>query len=84
MHDQPNRGDVPRTEYVESVVLDLLLSSTPPGPWSMHELGKAVGNQIEAVDAVDGLHQIGLVHRSDGLVFVTRAAARFDELQSLT
>jgi hypothetical protein len=47
------------------------------------ELEREVGNPVGVADAINALHDAGLIHRtSDGFVFVTRAAARFSQLAS--
>ncbi len=83
MQDQPSRRD-PATDIhqVEHVVLTLLLTSDPPGPWSVQEIAQAVGSEIAAADALVGLHAAGLVHRCHEFVFPTRPAARFSQLES--
>lgn len=53
------------------------------GLCSMHELGVAIGDHVEAEVAVAGLHAEGLVHRLDGFVFATRAVARAHEMDVL-
>jgi hypothetical protein len=81
VQDQPIRkplGDESTT--AERPVLCLLLQSPTPGPWSVQELTRELGNERLAVDAIVGLHAAGLVHRCHELVFPTRAAARFNEL----
>jgi hypothetical protein len=46
-----------------------------PGPWSVRELGQALGYEIAAVDAIAGLHAAGLVHRIEEFVFASCPAA---------
>jgi hypothetical protein len=81
MQDQPSSSGVAQgCARVERVVLALLLDPHCPGPWSVAELGRELGCELAAADAVVGLHATGLVHRVHELVFVTRAAARFHQL----
>ncbi len=64
MQDQPickPAGDEPTN--TERNVLCLLLESPTPGPWSVDELTRELGNELLAVDAIVGLHAAGLVHR---------------------
>jgi hypothetical protein len=50
-------------------------------PWSIEEIGRELGNQIEAVDAVARLTNTGLVHRLGNFVFPTRTARRAAEIE---
>jgi hypothetical protein len=82
MQDQRTVRDVAaELDRAERLVLDELLTSRGPGLWTAHELGLALGSQVEATDAVAGLGRAGLIHRCGEFVFPTRAAARMDELQ---
>jgi hypothetical protein len=64
----------------ELAVLALLLDPATPALWSLDELGRELGDALRATDAVARLAAAGLVHRSDGFAFVTRAAAHFSRL----
>jgi hypothetical protein len=76
MDDQPRPTDTDRDpEEAERVVLSLLLDPDIHGPWSVPELGRELGDQVEAEDAVATLLAAGLVHRCHDLVFPSRAAA---------
>jgi len=60
----------------------VLIGSESPGLWSVAELGLEVGDELQAIDAIEALHRAGLIHRtSDGFVFATRAAIRASELR---
>ena len=84
MQDQPSSAGVEQgCDRVERVVLDLLLDRDHRGPWSVAEIGREIGCELAAADAVVGLHAAGLVHRVHEFVFVTRTAARFDQLTGL-
>jgi hypothetical protein len=87
MQDQTKPGDAAAEfdvaaefDMAERSVLELLLDPDVPGPWSVHELGVALGSEVRAADAIMALHAAGLVHRLDEFVFATRAAARGMEL----
>jgi hypothetical protein len=68
-------------DHVESDVLDLLAEPTGWRLWSPEEVGREVGGQSKAIDALNALHRAGLIHRTaDGFVFATRAAIRALEL----
>jgi hypothetical protein len=77
MQDQPTQRDAAREfDVAERLVLDMLLDPDFPGPWTIQELGRAMGNEVEAADAVMGLDRAGLVHRIDQYVFASWPAAR--------
>lgn len=81
MPHQPNPSDpAAHLDRVEHTVLSLLLNPETPGPWSVAEIARAVGNELDAIDALAGLHAAGLIHRCHELVFITRPAARLTEL----
>jgi hypothetical protein len=67
-------------DQAERSVLELLLDPEVPGPWSVHEVGVALGTDVRAADAISALHAAGLVHRCHEFVFATRSAARCFEL----
>jgi hypothetical protein len=81
MQDQPIEPGVARLrDEVEFVVLALLLDIGSPGPWTVSEIGREVGCETRAAEAVLGLDAAGLVHRSGDLVFASRPATRFGQL----
>jgi hypothetical protein len=81
MQDQPTQRDAAREfDVAERLVLDTLLDPDFPGPWTIQELGRAMGNEVEAADAVMGLDRAGLVHRIDQYVFASWPAARAMQL----
>jgi hypothetical protein len=67
-------------ENRELAVLTLLLDPRTPWLWSIEELARELGGELDADDAVASLHAAGLVHRCNEFVFATRAAARFSRL----
>lgn len=82
----PETEPTPRVQSAgqsaEWIVLDLLLDADERRPWSVAELTREIGRPIDVADAIDALHGAGLIHRtSEGFVFVTRAAARFEQLR---
>jgi len=82
MHDEPNqRAERADAAPVERVVLALLLDPRSHGPWTAQELARELGDEVAAVDAVASLHAAGLVHLCHQLVFPSRTAARFLELE---
>jgi hypothetical protein len=49
--------------------------------WSVEDLGRALDNAVEAVDAIGELRRAGLIHQtSDGYVFATRAGVRMVQI----
>jgi len=78
----PDPEPTPHTpRSAEWIVLDLLLERDEQRPWAVEEVARAIDNPVAAADAIANLQAAGLVHRtSDGFVFVTRAAAHFNEL----
>jgi hypothetical protein len=67
-------------EAAELAVLTLPLDLRAPRLWSIEELARELGSELDAGDAVASLHAAGLVHRCSEFVFATRAAARFGSL----
>jgi hypothetical protein len=89
MHDHPTPTDRSAAcagpdalDQNERVVLDILLTSEPPGPWSLAELETALGSRIHAADATVALRSAGLIHQLGDFVFPTRAACRMHDLAS--
>jgi hypothetical protein len=84
MQTQRNRGADPESslseEQIDSTVLDFMLCGSDH-PWSVSELVRELGNEVDARDAVARLTGTGLVHRLDDFVFPTRTARRAEELQ---
>jgi hypothetical protein len=58
----------------------VLLETGCRGPWSVAELGREIGSEPRAAEAVVGLHATGLAHRVHEFVWASRSAARFHEL----
>lgn len=63
----------------ESVVLQLLLDEDHP-LWTVEEIARELGHDLNAVDACNRLYAGGLLHRCGDFVLATRAAARAHEL----
>jgi hypothetical protein len=82
--DTHDCGDVPHRledEVAERGVLGVLMNSETPGLWSEAEVARELGDRLAVTDAICALEAAGLVHRCQGFVFATRAAARFDKLE---
>jgi hypothetical protein len=67
-------------ENAELALMALLLDPRTPWLWSIEELARELGGKLDADDAVASLRAAGLLHRCNGFVFATRAAARFSSL----
>jgi hypothetical protein len=81
MQDQTSRDEVGwELDGVERVVLPLLLDRESPGPWSVKELARQIGSELRVAAVLVSSHAAGLVHRCQGFVWATRAAARFSQL----
>jgi hypothetical protein len=81
MQDQRTQSHVARQfDQTDRVVLELLLGRDFPGPWSVRELGQALGDEIAAMDAISELNRAGLMHRLEGFVFASWPAARYMRL----
>ena len=68
------------SDGVQFAVLVLLLDPASPAVWSLAELAREVGWEFAVADAAVSLHAAGLVQRTGGFVFASRAAARFCDL----
>lgn len=66
--------------HIDSLVIRLLLSGNARELWSVEELAREIGDEITTIDSLERLRSAGLVHRLEGFVLATRAAARADEL----
>lgn len=65
-------------DATDTAILTMLLAD--PSVWAVDEVARELDDQLRAVDGVGRLYAAGLVHRLDGFVFPTRAAARANEL----
>jgi hypothetical protein len=81
MQDQSNETPAEQDRRTEQTVLVMLLTDRQR-IWSLDELVAEIGRRMETVDALAALQAAGLVHRCHDFVFATRAALRFDELDS--
>lgn len=81
MHDdQDTRTTAERFDAMERDVLYLLTGDDLP-IWSVEDIGRDVEDPSGAVDAVRGLYNAGLIHKtSDGYVFATRAGWRMVQI----
>lgn len=82
MRDQRSGVDDVGSACVERALLGVLLFSEFRGPWSVGELERELGGDVSVIVAIDALHAAGVVHRCEGFVWATRAAARAGWLAS--
>jgi hypothetical protein len=81
MPDQTNPpGAAAALDRAERAVLGLLMDPDAPDLWSVAEVAQALGNEIEALDALVSLHATGLIHRCHEFVFVTGSTLRLTQL----
>jgi hypothetical protein len=82
MRDQRSGVDDAGPVCVERALLGVLLFSEFGGPWSVVELERDLGGDVGVIAAIDALSAAGVVHRCEGFVWATRAAARAGWLAS--
>ncbi len=81
MHDEDTRTPSERFDAMERSVVYLLTSDYDLPIWSVEDLGRDLEAPGGVQDAVRGLHNAGLIHKtSDGFVFATRAAWRMVQI----
>jgi hypothetical protein len=77
---RPNPTAIERDAHEDGTILELLLSETSHRPWSVDEIAREMGRDVAA--SLKPLYGGGLVHRLDGFVWATRAAAMADEIRA--
>jgi hypothetical protein len=79
MQDQRIQTVADEEAQTDQAVLGVLLTDSA-AIWSVEEMASEIGNPIHVTDSINRLAAIGLVHRLDGFVLATRAAAKATEL----
>jgi hypothetical protein len=83
MPDQSNPpGVAAELDRSERAILFLLMDPDAPDLWSVSEVAQALGNEVEALEALVSLHAAGLIHRCHEFVFVTHSTVRLTRLVS--
>jgi hypothetical protein len=77
MHDQPI-DVIERDNAEDSAIMMTLLQETSHRPWAVDEVAREMGRDV--TDSLRRLYGGGLIHRLDGFVWVSRAAAMADEI----
>jgi hypothetical protein len=79
MQDQRIRTVADEETQADQAVLGLLLTDSA-AIWSVEEMVSEIGNSIHVTDSINRLAARRLIHRLDGFVFATRAAAKATDL----
>jgi hypothetical protein len=67
-------------DQVEHAIYCLLTVRDEQRPWSLHEIGLEIGDELDTHDAVQNLRSAGLVHELGGFVWASRAALAADAM----
>jgi hypothetical protein len=78
--DAERPDPVEQDHDLDTAVLDFMLLGDG-WPWSVQEIARELGSQVQAEDAIGRLTRTGLVHRLGEFVFPTRTARQAAELQ---
>lgn len=78
MQDQPTLTPAEEDHRNDQAILNLLVD--PIEPWSIEEVIREIGDRVVAIDGLDRLYGVGLIHRCHEFVFATRAARGYYEL----
>jgi DNA-binding HxlR family transcriptional regulator len=83
MRNQPTEGDpVAESERVHCLVLNVVVDKKQR-PWSVEEIVRAVDGMCSTLaieDALSQLQVLGLINRTNELVFPSQAAAHLERL----
>jgi hypothetical protein len=72
MQDQRTLTPAEEDGQIDSAILGLLMEPDVQRPWSREEIDREIGS--DTTDNLNRLYGVGLIHRLDGFVWVTRAA----------
>lgn len=62
-------------QRIDQAIVTLLLEDETQ-LWSIDELARDIGNRVEVTDSIERLYGVGLIHRVQHVVFLTRVARR--------
>lgn len=80
MTEADERRESREPDQVEHAIYCLLTVRDEQRPWSIHEINLAIGDELDARDAVRNLQGEGLAHELGGFVWATRAALAADTM----
>jgi hypothetical protein len=78
MRDEPTPTAIEQDAQEDSAILGLLMLETSHRPWAVEEIAREMGRDV--TDSLNRLYGGGLIHRLNGFVWATRAAAMADEI----
>jgi hypothetical protein len=67
-------------QQVDAAILGLLVDPGASRPWSVEEVVREIGSDVETADGLARLAGAGLCHRLKGFVWASRAALHADLL----
>lgn len=83
MQQQPTCDQAEQDDSDDWGIMVPLLDQNDHRPWSVAELVAEHGTtEMQAIDAIDRLNRLGLIHRtSDNLIYPTRAALHMHRIR---
>jgi hypothetical protein len=79
MQQNPTRTVIEEDNMIDEAILAMLLDENSHRPWAVEEVAREIGKDTE--DSLRRFYGGGLIHRLDGFVWATHAAARADEIR---
>jgi hypothetical protein len=79
--ENPTLSPIERDNTTDSAILELLMEETSHRPWAVEEIAREMGDPVRTADSLARLYGGGLIHRHDGFVWATRAAAMADDIR---
>jgi hypothetical protein len=75
----PTRTVIEEDNMIDEAILAMLLDENSHRPWAVEEIAREIGKDTD--DSLRRLYGAGLIHRLDGFVWATHAAAKADEIR---